>query len=209
MENKCIKCGKNLLEELYSFDNLCEDCYHDEMEKEKINKSKEVKSIESEEMEDKEVIYEIKGIGGKSIKVYKDKAIINVKDGIASFLVGNLTNGEKIIYYKDVIGIQFRKCGAILRGYLQLETASASLNNKSYNFSNENSFAFETSTVSNEKMEEVFNYVKKQVEIYKNIETVQVNSFSNADEIKKYKELLDMGAITQEEFERKKQELLK
>ena len=32
--------------------------------------------------------------------------------------------------------------------------------------------------------------------------------FSPADEIKKYKELLDMGAITQEEFEAKKKQLL-
>lgn len=31
---------------------------------------------------------------------------------------------------------------------------------------------------------------------------------TNADEIKKYKELLDMGAITQEEFDKKKKELL-
>ena len=31
---------------------------------------------------------------------------------------------------------------------------------------------------------------------------------SNADELKKYKELLDMGAITQEEFDAKKKELL-
>lgn len=33
-------------------------------------------------------------------------------------------------------------------------------------------------------------------------------AFSPADEIKKYKELLDMGAITQEEFEAKKKQLL-
>lgn len=33
-------------------------------------------------------------------------------------------------------------------------------------------------------------------------------SISMADEIKKYKDLLDIGAITQEEFERKKQQLL-
>ncbi len=35
----------------------------------------------------------------------------------------------------------------------------------------------------------------------------EVNS-SNIDELKKYKELLDMGAITQEEFNKKKKELL-
>ena len=35
------------------------------------------------------------------------------------------------------------------------------------------------------------------------------NKMSNADEILKYKKLLDEGIITQEEFEKKKQELLK
>lgn len=35
------------------------------------------------------------------------------------------------------------------------------------------------------------------------------NAFSSADEIMKFKQLLDKKIITQEEFERKKQELLK
>ena len=39
-------------------------------------------------------------------------------------------------------------------------------------------------------------------------ENSPTSSTSAADEIKKYKELLDMGAITQEEFDKKKQELL-
>ena len=34
------------------------------------------------------------------------------------------------------------------------------------------------------------------------------NSGNIADEIKKYKDLLDMGAINQEEFDKKKKELL-
>ncbi|MCD8150402.1 MAG: SHOCT domain-containing protein [Clostridiales bacterium] len=34
------------------------------------------------------------------------------------------------------------------------------------------------------------------------------NTFSNADEIKKYKELLDMGIISQDEFDMKKRQLL-
>lgn len=36
-----------------------------------------------------------------------------------------------------------------------------------------------------------------------------MSTFSVADEIKKYKDLLDSGAITQEEFDSKKEELLK
>lgn len=44
----------------------------------------------------------------------------------------------------------------------------------------------------------------------KTIETVvkQEVAQSNADELKKYKELLDMGAITQEEYDAKKKQLL-
>ena len=38
--------------------------------------------------------------------------------------------------------------------------------------------------------------------------TIINNSTSNADELKKYKELLDTGVITQEEFEAKKKQLL-
>lgn len=40
-------------------------------------------------------------------------------------------------------------------------------------------------------------------------EAVNINNFSVADEIKKFKELLDMGAITKEEYEIKKKQLLK
>lgn len=36
-----------------------------------------------------------------------------------------------------------------------------------------------------------------------------MSTFSVADEIKKFKDLLDSGAITQDEFDRKKEELLK
>jgi predicted Zn-dependent peptidase len=37
---------------------------------------------------------------------------------------------------------------------------------------------------------------------------VQIQQNSSADEILKYKNLLDMGVITQEEFEQKKKQLL-
>lgn len=45
-------------------------------------------------------------------------------------------------------------------------------------------------------------YTEKQKEIPSNVST------SNADELKKFKELLDSGVITQEEFEAKKKQLL-
>lgn len=41
-----------------------------------------------------------------------------------------------------------------------------------------------------------------------NNSTETIPNVSVADEIKKFKDLLDMGAITQEEFDKKKTELL-
>lgn len=54
--------------------------------------------------------------------------------------------------------------------------------------------------------------VNKEVQLYKELKTSHrgnaVNSTSPADELIKYKQLLDMGALTQEEFDKKKKELL-
>ena len=71
----------------------------------------------------------------------------------------------------------------------------------------------ETKTSANAKMEEVASYIKSRVEEYKTAKnapatTIIQNTFSVADEIKKFKELLDSGIITQEEFDAKKKQLL-
>ena len=155
-------------------------------------------------------IYEIQGVRGRSIKVYSDKCVIATKAGIGSFITGNVTDGEKTIYYIDCVGVQFRRAGALI-GYLQLETASAMMNNKGDNFFNENSFTFDTSMVTNEQMEEVAEYVKRKVhecKTAKSAPTVTVAATSAADELMKFKNLLDMGVITQEEFDAKKKQLL-
>lgn len=56
--------------------------------------------------------------------------------------------------------------------------------------------------------------IRSALEQYKSNESIAIeknivkDSLSPADELKKYKELLDMGAITQEEYDTKKKELL-
>lgn len=156
---------------------------------------------------DSQAIYNIKGTQGKLLKVYEDKCIIVTKPGIGSFVVGNGSDGEKVIYYSDVVGVQFKKTGLQI-GYLQLETSSGIMNNIDDNFFNENSFAYNSATVSNEKMEEVKNYILQRIEIYKNKGMSKTEALSPADEILKYKKLCDEGIITQEEFEKKKKQLL-
>ena len=61
-------------------------------------------------------------------------------------------------------------------------------------------------------MKEVANYVRKKIDEIKTAgdrnSTTVVNAISPAEELKKMKELLDMGIITQEEFDAKKKQLL-
>ena len=155
-----------------------------------------------------EKIYDLNGVRGRHLDVYEDKVVITVKANFGSFLTGNISDGEKTIYFVDCIGVQFKKSGFQI-GYLQFETASGTMNNKSSNFFNENSFTWDTSKQSNETMEEVANYCKKRIdEIKSNKNSAAVVNVSPAEELKKFKELLDMGIITQEEFDSKKKQLL-
>ena len=154
------------------------------------------------------VVYDLQGVRGRYMKVYDNRAIIGTKVTVGSFVTGNVTDGEKTIYYRDCIGVQIKQSGFLI-GYLQLETAGSLMNNRHDNFFNENSFTYDPSKVSKEKMQEVADYIKSRIEEAKNAGSVQVQpAVSVADELKKFKELLDLGIITQEEFDAKKKQLL-
>lgn len=172
---------------------------------------KALKLIEPETKMDG-AIFSVKGYRGRNLYVFENKCVIQTIKGLDSLTTGNYTDGEKTIYYSDVIGVQFKRADSQV-GYMQLETASSQTKNgfnRSVDAFNENSFAFTKSTVSNERMEDIFEFVKKQVEKNKSsvsAPTIQ-HSITSADEIVKYKELLDLGVITQEEFDAKKKQLL-
>lgn len=157
-----------------------------------------------------DIVYSVDGVRGRHLDVYEDKCVIKTKAGVGSFLTGNAFDGEKTIYYSDCIGVQFKRSGMQI-GYLQLETASSTMNNRKNNFFNENSFTFDKAKVSNERMEKIADFVKKKVEEYKqgkNTATIINSAPSDADELMKFKNLLDMGIITQEEFDTKKKQIL-
>ena len=151
------------------------------------------------------VIYDITGSRGRRLIVFEDKVIIKTSVTPGSILTGNFSDGEKTIYYADCIGIQFKESGMQL-GYLQLETASALMNNRASNFFNENSFTFEGS-VLNSQMKEVADYIRIKVEECKKQKSGQTVAVSAADELKKFKERLDSGVITQEVFDATKKQL--
>ena len=71
------------------------------------------------------------------------------------------------------------------------------------------SFVYKTVSKSVQNILSKFKIIVDGIEQEKKITNESTSSISVADEIKKFKELLDMGAITQEEFDTKKKELLK
>ena len=104
---------------------------------------------------DDDLVCKIQGARGRSIRIYPYKVMIRVDATVGSVLTQNVFDGEKTIYFKDCVGIQFKRSGAAL-GYLQFETASGTMNNEKSNFFNENTFTFEG---NNDVMQKVYEYI--------------------------------------------------
>lgn len=159
-----------------------------------------------------ELIYEIDGNMGKTLKVYHDRCIISITSGLkAAFWGAGALNGDKEFYYSDITSVQFKNLGHTT-GYLQFEYPGAHSGN---NFNSENSFIF-SATIGTakyrklkEEMPRICDDIRKRVNEAKNAKTgTTAVALSPADELKKYKDLLDSGIITQEEFDAKKKQLL-
>ncbi len=111
------------------------------------------------------LIFEAEGSRGRHICLYDTKCVITTNVTIGSVITGNSTDGEKTIFLCDVIGVQFKKSGTLI-GYLQFETASTQMNNKDSNMFSENTFTFEhgKNGLTNETMQNVYNYVVTRLE---------------------------------------------
>lgn len=109
--------------------------------------------------------YSLIGVRGREMKLYDTKVIITTKVTAGSLLTGNITDGEKTIFLCDVVGVQYKNSSALV-GYLQFETPSSQMNNKSDNMFSENTFTFEEGKngVTNHQMQKVYEYVVDRIE---------------------------------------------
>ncbi len=149
---------------------------------------------------------------GKILDVYENKVVFTSTQSTSTVVTGlvfgtSMTQGEKTIYYKDAIGVQY-KPSSIADGYIQVETAAGGVSTSNSQYSGENSIQF-SGKKSNEEAEIIVAYIRKQIEDIKNAPAGGViQQLSSAEELKKFKELLELGVITQEEFDGKKKQLL-
>ena len=183
--------------------------------KENEAKNKEMADAPMEErikMRPEGVKYCIINNTGKILDVYENKVVFTSTQSTSTLVTGlvfgsSVTQGEKTIYYKDATGVQY-KPSTVLDGYIQVETASGNMTSSSSQYSGENSIQF-SGKQRNEEAEIIVAYIKNRIEEIKNAPVGGViQQLSPADELKKHKELLDMGIITQEEFDEKKKQLL-
>ena len=121
---------------------------------------------------------------------------------------GGVTGGKKLSF-SDITSIQFKEPTGMSAGFIQL-SYPGSLENKAgviAAVNDENSILFQADQLPLAR--EIVDYIengRKQTKLPQTAPAIQ--QASAADELKKFKELLDMGVINQEEFDAKKKQLL-
>ena len=146
-------------------------------------------------MADAKIIFEgYKGI----IRVFEDKVEIE-KSGFS-----------KTLAIANIISVSIKPSGWG-RGYIEFTTAgSRDSRNIEEALSNDNAVCFKNSS-QEEEAKKIKEFVEEQIlkiSQSKGITIVVQQAASPAEELKKMKELFDMGVITQEEFHAKKKQLL-
>lgn len=153
---------------------------------------------------------------GTELLVYEDyislthvRVTSNVLDYISKKMSGG-NSGAKKVDIENIVSIQHREPMGISAGFIQFAFAGSieyrgGITNA---VNDENSILYDTPRT--EDARKIVMYLeKRKKELKKPVTAAPITQTSSADELKKYKELLDTGVISQEEFDLKKKELLK
>lgn len=159
---------------------------------------------EKEIINDGSKVYNLKS-NGKYEVVLKDNTISITSKGALNAINKGLV-GTKKICLDNVTAVQYKEPG-LTTGYLQI-VLMGSQEVKGGVFK---SVKDENTILFNKKEKNEILEIKDYIENYiygKNKKQDNIQNISVADELLKFKQLLDMGAITQEEFDAKKNEII-
>ena len=145
----------------------------------------------------------LKGLLGQ-LEVYQDKVIIKRKGAIAN--MGHGFTGDKTIYINQITSIQLKLGSPFLSGYIQFTIAGVIESNKGLFPATRDKNAIIFRARDNKLATEIREFIEEQM--MKNKLNGTHPTISSADELRKYKQLLDEKIISQEEFEQKKKQLL-
>lgn len=134
-----------------------------------------------------------------TLELYEDKLILK-KNGSLFWMQ---SASQRTYYYDQITSIEMNRARPMIDGaFVQINTGGQVTTQGGSGL--ENSIPFRT----NEELEAAYNIIMQFYNAYKRKQHNSNAPNDTADEIKKYKELLDSGIITQEEFDKKKKQLL-
>lgn len=147
---------------------------------------------------------------GSKLEVYDNYVMLYfmpVGSLMANIIRGGNTGGKRIDI-SDITSIQFKEPSGASVGFIQI-SYPGSIDRKDGVIgavNDENTIIIDNNNLA--KAKEVVKYIETKRENLKSSNPSFSQNISSADEIAKYKKLLDEGVITQEEFDAKKKQLL-
>ena len=179
---------------------------NNEREIKKVNGNKIEKEYNSSSLKNhnQDVKYILKGENGQ-LYVYENKIEITRKGLFAVAFQG--LKGIKTIPISQIKSIQLKPAGLFV-GYIQFAISGGLEGSRGVKEANydENTVTFYVA--DNKQALEIKNYIEDIMLKTDSSQNTTIQTISSADELKKYKELLDEGIITQTEFAAKKKQLL-
>jgi hypothetical protein len=161
------------------------------------------------------------GTNGR-IAVTNNKIVIQRSKGFGSMLLHGL-KGDKEIFISKISSIQFKLPGTFSAGYIQFELGGGLSSQRGILAAtqDENTVMFaqktdkKSRTHGADRFTRLKNFIEEKMEAKENPQLVPVvqqveqpAAKSPVEQIKEWKELLDAGAITEEEYNIKKKEIL-
>lgn len=148
----------------------------------------------------------LKGVNGQ-LYIFEDKVVIERK-GILGFLLIGLA-GSKTIPMNSIMSVQFKEGTSITNGFIQFGILGGKENRSGLFSATRDENTVMLNKKYNATARRIKEYIEQKImERNQSPEIVVAQQNSAADEIAKFKSLLDQGVITQEEFDAKKKQLL-
>ncbi|MGS0765687.1 SHOCT domain-containing protein [Syntrophomonas curvata] len=151
-----------------------------------------------------DALAQLDGVNGQ-LTLYSDKIVIKRKGALSKMTQG-FFKGDKTIYLKQITSIQVKPASSLTNGYIQFSIPGGNENTKGLISATQD----ENTVVFAKKHNSVVEKIKDEIERLQStiFNENTIASISPADELKKFKALLDEGILTQEEFDKKKAQLL-
>ena len=144
---------------------------------------------------------------GVTLSVYEDCVSLTPKGFLGLATKGMA--GERKIFYKDISSIQFRPSTKMLSGFIEFYFIGHNTQKQGGGLfvgtNNDNRFTFYNKFLPD--MIKIIEYIQAKINNSSTNNSISA-PVSNVDELKKYKQLLDDGIITQADYDAKKKQLL-